>query len=150
MNLRSQRRMSAEVLGCSQKKVWMDSNEAEDISKAITKADVRRLIQKGIIKKKTQNEQSRGRARKILRQKKLGRRKGKGSRKGKKHSLVSSKSNWMKNIRSLRKTLKEMRDSSKITQSQYRKLYMMAKGGRFKSKSNMNLYIEKNISKSEE
>ena len=150
MNLRSQRRMAAEILDCSQKKIVMDNDEMEEISKAITKADVRRLIKKNIIKKKAQNEQSRGRARKILRQKRLGRRKGRGSKKGKKNSKVGKKEKWMKTIRALRKKLKEMRESGSLDKTQYRKLYLMAKGGRFKNKSNMNLYIEKNIGKNKE
>ncbi len=145
MDIKNKTKMAASILKCGIKKVWIDPNEMEEVSKAITKADIRNLIKKGIIKKRSLNEQSRGRARKILRQKKLGRRKGRGKKKGKKLSKTTKKKEWIKTIRPLRKKLKELRDSGSIDKNQYRKLYLMAKGGRFKNKSNLNLYIKNNI-----
>lgn len=145
MEVRNQKRMAADLLKCGKDKVWINPEELEEVSKAITKADVRRLIKKGIIKMRVSNKESRGRARKILEQKKLGRRKDRGSKKGKRMSKTTKKKEWIKTIRPLRKALKEMRDSGTITRKQYRKLYLMAKGGRFKSKSHLNLYIKKDI-----
>ncbi|HDD71655.1 MAG TPA: 50S ribosomal protein L19e [Candidatus Aenigmarchaeota archaeon] len=147
MQLRNQRRMAAEILKCGEEKVWIDPESMEEVSKAITKADVRRLIQRGIIKKRKVNEQSRGRARIILRQKKKGRRRGIGSRKGKKLSKTTKKKEWIKTVRPLRAMLKKLRDSGTITRAQYRKLYLMVKGGRFRSKSHLNLYLKKMIEK---
>ena len=46
----------------------------------------------------------------------------------------------MKTIRALRKDLKEMRDADEIDATTYRKLYKMAKGGAFRSKSYMKTY----------
>lgn len=135
--------MAAQILKCGVEKVWIDPEELEEVSKAITKADVRRLISRGVIIKRESNSQSRGRARKIARQKKLGRRKNRGSRKGKKLAKTSKKRKWINIIRPLRKALKKMRESEQITKSQYRKLYLMAKGGRFKSKSHLKLYLKK-------
>lgn len=143
MEVKNQKRMAAQILKCGIEKVWIDSEELEDVSKAITKADIRRLIKKGIIKKRVSNMQSHGRTRKIARQKKLGRRTKRGSKKGKKLSKTSKKIRWVKTIRPLRKALRELRDSGKITRSDYRKLYLMSKGGRFKSKSHLNLYLKK-------
>jgi len=149
MEIRSQKRMAAEIFKCGTDKVWIDPNELEEVSKAITKADIRRLIKRGVIKRKTTNQHSRGRARKIMIQKKRGRRRDRGSRKGKKLSKTSKKKEWIKIIRPLRRHLRELRDSGKITKTQYRRLYLMAKGGRFKSKSNLNLYLKKgNVAKS--
>jgi large subunit ribosomal protein L19e len=140
--------MAAEVLKCGIDKVWIDPKELEDVSKAITKADIRRLVKRGIIKRKTANEHSRGRARKIMIQKKRGRRRERGSRKGKKLSKTTKKKEWIKTIRPLRRYLKELRDSGTITKTQYRKLYLMSKGGRFKNKSHLNLYLKKeNVAK---
>ena len=143
MKVNSQKRMAANILKCGLDKIWINPDEMEEVSKAITKADVRRLISKDIIKKRRSNEQSRGRARKILKQKKLGRRKNRGSKKGKKMAKTTKKKEWIKIIRPLRKTLKDLRDSGEIDKHQYRKLYLMAKGGRFKSKSHLNLYLKK-------
>ncbi len=107
MKVNNQKRMAADILKCGLDKIWIDANETEEVSKAITKSDVRRLINKGVIKKRRLNEQSRGRARKILEQKKLGRRKNRGSKKGKKMSKTTKKKEWIKIIRPLRETLKK-------------------------------------------
>jgi len=140
--IKTQKKLASKILKCGKKKVWVDSNNREEIKKAITKVDVRRLIKKGYIKKKKTNEQSRARSIKNLRQKKLGRKKGPGKKKGKKQS---GKKEWIKNIRAQRKYLKELRDIGKISKSQYRKLYLMAKGGRFRSKSHLTLYMKEMI-----
>ncbi|UCG95554.1 MAG: 50S ribosomal protein L19e [archaeon] len=143
MEIKNRKRMAAKILKCGVEKIWIDPDELEDVSKAITKADIRKLINRGIIKKRGSNSQSRGRARKILKQKKLGRRKGRGRRKGKKMAKTTKKRKWIKTIRPLRKTLKELRDTGEITRGQYRTLYLMAKGGRFKSRSHLKLYMKK-------
>ncbi|MCD6478214.1 MAG: 50S ribosomal protein L19e [Candidatus Aenigmarchaeota archaeon] len=147
MNLRNKARMASEILKCGEDKVWLDPEQTEEISKAITKADIRRLIKRGYIKKKKVNEQSRGRARKILKQKMKGRRKGRGSKKGKKLSTTTKKKEWIKTVRPLREMLKKLRESEKITRSEYRKLYLMVKGGRFRNKAHLNLYIKENLKK---
>jgi Ribosomal protein L19E len=46
----------------------------------------------------------------------------------------------MKTIRALRTDLKDMRDAGEIDRTTYRKLYKMAKGGAFRSKSYMKTY----------
>lgn len=46
----------------------------------------------------------------------------------------------MTTIRALRKDLKTMRDAEEIDVTTYRKLYRMAKGGAFRSKSYMKTY----------
>lgn len=140
MNLSTQRKMASDVLGCGKNKVWVDPDRQEEVADAITKADIRRLIQKGIVKKKKVNGQSKGRARKKKRQKDKGRRKGHGSRKG---SSQKRKEKWMSNIRAQRKLLKSFREEGKISKSTYRNLYKKAKGGRFNSKKQLKGYIKK-------
>ncbi len=140
MNLSTQREMAADVLGCGKNKVWIDPDSQDDVVDAITKADVRRLVQKGIIKKKDFNEQSRGRARAKDRQKKKGRRRGHGSRKG---SKEKDKDRWISRIRAQRKLLKKLRDEDKIDREDYRNLYKKSKGGRFNSKKQLKTYMVK-------
>ena len=67
-------------------------------------------------------------------------RKGRGSVKGAKKARNPKKQEWMTTIRALRKDLKEMRDANEIDATTYRKLYKMAKGGAFRSKSYMKTY----------
>ncbi len=145
MNLRSQRRMAAEVLDVGKSRVWIDPERVEDVSEAITKQDIRNLVESGVIKKKAKKGTSKGRARKNKAQRKKGRKKGHGKRKGSKGARKKSKDHWKEKIRALRKDLREKRDSGEISRSDYRKLYRKAKGGFFRNKKHMNLYINKNL-----
>jgi len=135
--LRYQKRLAAKVLKCGENRVWMDPDALEEIAEAITTEDIRRLIREGKITALQKQGVSRARAKVILKQKKKGRRKGQGSRKGKKTARMPRKEQWMIRIRALRKLLRELREEGKITKTEYRKLYMAAKGGQFRSKAHL-------------
>ncbi|MFB6089106.1 MAG: 50S ribosomal protein L19e [Candidatus Aenigmatarchaeota archaeon] len=142
MNLRSQRKMAADLLDCGMSKVWIDPSRQEEVNEAITKDDMRSLIKKGAIKKKKEKEQSRGGARIRQSQKKKGRRSGSGRRKGKKKARKADKEKWMEKVRSLRKEIKKLRDNGVIESSTYRELYGMIKGNYFRRKSHLYNYLE--------
>lgn len=141
MNLKVQRRIASELLKCGSHRVWFDAEHKEDIARAITREDIRRLIVKGYVKKKQAAGTSRGRARELAEKKRKGRRVGRGSRKGTRNARFPKKERWMIKIRAQRKMLQEMRDKGEITKTIYRKLYMMAKGGVFRSKTHMQGFI---------
>jgi len=109
---------------------------------AITKDDIRMLIKEGIILKKQKKGISKGRTKQLREQKRKGRRKGPGSRRGAKGARTPKKRKWINTIRPLRKMLKDLREDDLIERNAYRKLYRMAKGGAFRSKSHMKLYME--------
>lgn len=140
MDLSTQKKMAADVLGCGRNKVYLDPQRQEDIADAITKADIRRLVQEGAIQEKEKQGQSRGRTRKNRRQKKKGRRSGHGSRKG---SKQNRKREWMSRIRAQRNLLKELRDQGNLEGHEFRSLYRKAKGGEFKSKKQLKGYMFK-------
>jgi large subunit ribosomal protein L19e len=48
----------------------------------------------------------------------------------------------MSTVRPLRRALKELRADSQIDNATYRKLYMLIKGGQFRSRSHMRIYME--------
>ena len=50
MDLKNQKRMAAEILGCGVNRVWIDPNKIEELSDAITRADIRTAIESGTIK----------------------------------------------------------------------------------------------------
>ncbi len=137
MNLKNQRRMAAELLKCGVNRVWVDPNRSEDISDAITRADVRILINSGAIVARQKKGVSRGRAEFEKAQKRKGRQSGHGSRRGKKGARKPSKERWMQAIRPIRLKLKELRDTGKIDPATYRSYYLKAKGGVFKSRSHL-------------
>ncbi len=142
MDLRNKKRMAAQILKVGVNRVWFDEDALDEVSGAVTREDVKRLISRGTVRAKEIKGQSRARANKIKLQKAKGRRRGHGSRKGAKHATVTSKRKWIKTIRPIRKRLKELRDSGAIEKSVYRKTYLRAKGGMFKSKAYLEGYLK--------
>jgi len=137
MNLKNQRRMASELLKCGVNRVWVDPNRSEDVSDAITRADVRILINSGTIVARQKKGVSRGRAEFEKAQKRKGRQTGHGSRRGRKGARKPSKERWMQTIRPIRLKLKELRDTGKIDPATYRIYYLKAKGGVFKNRSHL-------------
>jgi large subunit ribosomal protein L19e len=134
--------MAANIMKVGLNKVWFDDEDLDEIAGAVTREDVKRLIARGSIQKKQTVGSSRARANKLKRQKEKGRRRGHGSRKGAKHATVTSKRKWIKTIRPIRMKLKELRAAGSIDRSIYRKTYMMAKGGMFRSKTYLESYLK--------
>ncbi|BFI73318.1 50S ribosomal protein L19e [Nanoarchaeota archaeon] len=148
MDLSLQRRLAAEILNVGEDRVWIDPNKLEEVSKALSKQDIKDLINKGIIRKKQVKGQSRTWANYIHEKRKKGRRRGSGSRKGSKKTRTDPKEEWMKRIRALRRLLRKLRDEKIIDKHLYRELYIKAKAGEFKNKRHILLFLrEKGILK---
>ena len=137
-----QRRLAAQMLDCGKNRVKFDPNSLEEIKEAITKADIRGLIGKGIISKKRLLNTSRFWARKRKEQKGLGKQKGHGSRKGKKTARTNPKRAWINKIRLQRSYIKSLRDSNSLLPDNYHDIYMKSKGGFFRSLRHLKLYIQ--------
>ncbi len=144
MNLRSQRRLAAAVLDCGVNRVWVDPERADEVGMAITREEIRKLINEEAIKALPENNQSRGRARTLAEKKKKGRRIGPGTKKGAKYSVIPRKTRWMNRIRVQRKKLSELREKRIISVNTYRSLYRKAKGGEFRSIAELERYINDN------
>jgi len=142
MNYRVQKKIAAKLLKVSPKKIKIDTSRAEDLKEAITKKDIRGLIKEKAIKKTRSQEKSRSRTRKTKIQKSKGKRKNPGSRKGKITARVSKKDRWAIRIRAQRKFIKELRDKKEITNKLYSDLYRKSKGGYFRSKRHIIIYLE--------
>ncbi|MFZ2412483.1 MAG: 50S ribosomal protein L19e [Candidatus Methanoperedens sp.] len=141
-DLANQRRLAAEVMDIGVHRVWLDPEASKDISSALTREDIRKLIEEGKVGKKEIKGISRGRARKVDEARAYGHRKGHGSRNGAKGARTPKKEQWMKKIRALRSLLLELRENKTIEVSTYRKLYRKAKGGEYRSRAHLNAQIE--------
>lgn len=141
-NLTSQRRLAAQVLKIGRNRVWIDPERIEDVEGAITREDVKKLVHEKIIKPIPIQGVSRGRAKAVQAQKRKGRRKGPGSKSGTPRATISKKDAWMMKIRSLRRKLRELKANRVLTESNYRKLYMVAGSGRFASIGDMERYAK--------
>ncbi len=135
------RRVAAEILGVGQRSVWFDPDKSGEISAAITRDDVRRLIREGKIAARPPKTISKGRLRARRIQISRGRRRGHGTRKGAHRARAPKKATWIRSIRAIRAKLCEMRDQRKIERADYRTLYRMAKSGYFRSISHLETYV---------
>lgn len=146
-DLANQRRLAAEVMDIGVNRVWLDPDASKDIAAALTREDIRKLIEEGKVSKNPVKGVSRGRARKLHEARAYGHRKGHGSRSGAKGARRPKKEMWMKRIRALRSMLRELRENKTIDASTYRKLYVKAKGGEYRSRAHLKAHIEQLKSK---
>ncbi|MBS3156004.1 50S ribosomal protein L19e [Candidatus Woesearchaeota archaeon] len=142
MELRLQKKLASKILKVSKKKIKFDAESLSQIKEAITRSDVKSLIGKKIIDKKDTNEQSRARARIRILQKRKGRRKGRGTKKGTKNARLPGKTEWIRKIRVQREFLRSLREGKFIDSKTYKSLYMKAKGGFFRSRRHIKMFVE--------
>ncbi|MEM5793859.1 MAG: 50S ribosomal protein L19e [Candidatus Aenigmatarchaeota archaeon] len=126
-----QKKLAAKILGIGESRIWLDPARKKEIDEAITKADIRKLIKKGAIKvlpekiKKPKEKKKRGKV-----------------RKGSRYAVVSRKERWIGTVRALRKMLKEMKMKREIDNTTFKTLYKLVKGGMFRSKAHLRIYME--------
>jgi large subunit ribosomal protein L19e len=141
MKLTTQRRLAAHVMKVGRSRVWIDPEFEDEVSLAITRDDIRRLVDEGAIQKRHAQGVSRGRARHSMRQKRKGQRTGPGTKKGKATAKLSGKERWMRKIRPMRKELAKLRNEGRISRKVYRELYLKAKGNAFRNTAHLKTYI---------
>lgn len=136
--------IASEMLNTAKKKIWIAPQEQEIIKEAITREDIRELIEDGTIRKKKTPQQSRGRSRELKEKKKKGRKRGRGKRKASKKKRTEKKKSWIKKVRAQRKTLRKLREEKPelVEKIGYRKLYKMIKGNYFRGKKYLEKYVE--------
>ena len=142
LSLKSQRRLASKILKVGETRVWFDPERTDLVEEVITRVEIRRLINSGVIKAKPQTGVSRGRARNFHEKRKKGLRRGHGSRQGKKTARHSRKRHWETHIRGIRADLKSLRERRVIRKTAYRRLYLLAKGGTFRDRNHLQLYID--------
>eukprot|EP00764_Aduncisulcus_paluster_P011934 gnl/Carplike_NY0171/486_a671_3611.p1 GENE.gnl/Carplike_NY0171/486_a671_3611~~gnl/Carplike_NY0171/486_a671_3611.p1 ORF type:complete len:189 (-),score=67.54 gnl/Carplike_NY0171/486_a671_3611:40-606(-) len=134
MNLTLQKRLSASVMGCGAKKVYIDPEALHEVSAASSRRDIRKAISRGLIAKKMDHDQSKGRYRERLAAKRLGRHTGAGKRRGTREARCPAKYLWVRRQRVLRRVLSRYRDAQKVDNSLHHTLYLKCKGNEFKNK----------------
>lgn len=88
VNLRTQKRLAASVVGCGKRKIWLDPNEMNEISNANSRQTIRKLVSDGLIIRKPVTMHSRVRARELNAARRIGRNRGLGKRKGTKEARM--------------------------------------------------------------
>jgi large subunit ribosomal protein L19e len=141
-DLRAQRRLAADLLDVGKNRIWLDPEEQDELADAITREDVRELIEQGVIRAEEKQGNSRGRARERQAKRAYGHQKGPGSRKGKAGARQSDKDRWKRTVRAQRQKLRELRDDGTLTPGQYRELYNKSRGGEFPDVRRLLNFIE--------
>jgi large subunit ribosomal protein L19e len=141
-DLSAQRRLAADVLDVGENRVWFDPDSQSEIADAITREDVRELVDQGVIDADEPGGNSRGRARERNEKRSYGHQKGPGSRDGPAGARQNTKQDWQSRIKAQRRKLRELRDEGELDRSEYRELYDMAKGGEFQDVRRLLNYIE--------
>lgn len=118
-DLKSQRRLAAQILKVGQNRVWINPERTDDAESAITREEIKKLIHEGVINARPEKGVSRARARILHAKRKEGLRSGPGSRTGGPRARVSQKEAWMSKIRALRKRLRELKAKKIIAETAY-------------------------------
>ena len=143
-DLSAQKRLAADVLDVGRNRIWLDPAAQGDIAQAITREEIRELVEEGLIRAEDARGNSRGRARERNKKRAYGHQKGPGKRKGTKGARQNEKEQWQNQIRAQRRKLRELRDQGELTPTQYRQLYKKAGGGEFRSVRYLLNYIDDN------
>ncbi len=144
MKLKLQKNIASKIFKGSKKRVRFEPDVLDEIKEGLTRDDVRGMIKRGLIRIIQKKGVSRARAKKRDIQRAKGLRRGAGKRKGTKNARTPSKELWMIKVRFQREFLKELYTKGYLTSQIYRSLYRKSKGGFFRSKRHIKLYIEDN------
>ena len=133
MSIKFTKKVAAEVLGRGQSALRIKPASLEDIKKAITRDDVRKLVKDGAIfalkpkselHKKSANEH---------------RKRGPGKRKGSAKARLGRK--WEKKVRSQRILLKRLKLMGKVDNTAFKRYYLLVKGNAFPDKRSLLLHL---------
>jgi len=148
MNFKNLKNLTARLFGVGKGRVYFNPLKLDEIKKAITRKDIKKLTDVKIeignrrpIEIMPKKGVCRARARERDAQRAKGRQMGHGKRKGTFKARTDPKTTWIAKIRVLRNFLVEMRNKKEINTSEYRKLYLLAKGNFFRNKKHLGEYV---------
>jgi len=133
LRLGIQKRLAADILKCGLSRVRFDIGRLEDIEDAITREDVRQLVEEGAIYAAPAHGNARRRE---------VRKRGPGRRKGSRYSVLSRKERWVMKVRAQRRYLRSLRRAGLLAEGAYRGVYLQVKAGRFKSVAELKSYLK--------
>jgi large subunit ribosomal protein L19e len=135
MTIEFTKRIAAELLKRGESKVRINIMSLEKASKAMTREDVKRLIQDGGVYALKEKHNLSLSSKKLKLRRAKGRSRGQGRRKG--SDKARQGRTWEKKVRSQRLFLKQLKLTGKIDKAAFRKYYMLIKGNSFADKASL-------------
>ncbi len=133
MSVKLARRVAAEELGRGEAAIRFRPESLDEIGKAITRDDIRRLIKSGAI---TAVKMKRELHKRTIKKKRY---RGPGKRKGTANARRGM--SWEKKTRAQRTLLKKLRQMGKLDRKVFRKYYLLTKGNAFPDKRSLLLHL---------
>jgi len=129
MTIATVRRLAADIMDVGENKIRISPDGVKEAEGALTRSDVKGLIEKGIVKKmKPQGRASTGKVRRV----------GHGHRRG---TPIDSKTLWMQKIRSQRNVYRMLIKDGLLKGSK-RAVYSKIKSGMLRSKKALLVYLK--------
>ncbi len=139
MTIKFVKRVAAQISERGVNSVRINPSSLEGINKAMTREDVRKLIENGSIVFTKEKHNLSLASKELRKRRNKGRSRGPGRRKGTRKARQSL--TWIKRARSQRLMLKKLRAMGKIDRQQFNKYYMLSKGGSYTSKGTLLLHM---------
>jgi len=142
MSMKTVKRLAAGITGVGYSRLRFNKDKLEDISKALTRDDVRALLKFNHIMilaaKKVKSTVGKLRAAKRT----AGRRRGYSKRRGTKAVRSNKRESWHNTLRVQRAYLRQLLKAGTIDKTSFRRLYLLSKGNMFKGKKSIMMYID--------
>jgi large subunit ribosomal protein L19e len=129
------KRLASDILGVGMNKIRIKTEDIGRAESALTREDVRGLIKDEVVYVKSESGFKVANRRK----KKLA-----GSRRGTSNARSPGKEKWMTNVRAQRAYLNQLVEGGNLEHKHKRHVYMRIKGGAFKGKKALLMYLKEN------
>jgi large subunit ribosomal protein L19e len=133
MSVKFAKRIASQILGRGENALRLRPESMDEIKKAITRDDVRKLIESGAIVAVKPKSELHKRAKVERRKRGIGKRKG--SAKARRGRV------WEKKVRSQRFLLKRLKLMKKIDNPTFKRYYLLIKGNAFPDKRSLLLHL---------
>lgn len=133
MSIKFTKRVASQILGRGENALRMRPESMEEIRKAITRDDVRKLIQSGAVTAIKPKWELHKPAKQEKR--KRGRGKRRGSAKARRGRV------WEKKVRSQRLLIKRLKYMKKVDNATFKRYYLLIKGNQFPDKRSLLLHL---------
>ncbi|HLH86011.1 MAG TPA: 50S ribosomal protein L19e [Thermoplasmataceae archaeon] len=145
MRIETAKRLAAEEFKSGTTRVWIDTNNVDQVLEAASRSDIRDLIERNVIQPRQKKGNSNFRLKKRISQRSKERRRGPGSIRGTKYARFPRKERWVKTVRALRDELRKLKADGTVNSREYRRFYLEIKGGSIRSRAQLVSHVKTSL-----